>query len=95
MEAMDGISPLHFACQKGHLDTARELINSGANPKVRSRGGTEGSGGGTGIGGNVELTATTRRERALNLQTFINILNTLFHTPLTLNPHAKTLNLRP
>lgn len=36
MEAMDGISPLHFACQRGHLDIARELINSGANPKVRS-----------------------------------------------------------
>ena len=35
VEAMDGISPLHFACQKGHFETARELINSGANPKVR------------------------------------------------------------
>ena len=34
VEAIDGISPLHFACQKGHWDAARELVNSGANPKA-------------------------------------------------------------
>ena len=33
-EAMDGITPLHFACQKGHLESARALIAAGANPKA-------------------------------------------------------------
>ena len=32
-EAMDGITPLHFACQKAHLETARALVAAGANPK--------------------------------------------------------------
>jgi ankyrin repeat protein len=32
--AVDGISPLHFACQKGHFDTAKELLAAGANPKA-------------------------------------------------------------
>ena len=27
-EAMDGITPLHFACQKAHLETARALTSS-------------------------------------------------------------------
>ena len=31
---MDGIAPLHFACQKGHWEVARELINLGANQKA-------------------------------------------------------------
>lgn len=32
-EAMDGITPLHFACQKARLETARALVAAGANPK--------------------------------------------------------------
>ena len=36
VEAVDGMTALHFACQKGHLDCARALLSAGARAQCRT-----------------------------------------------------------